>query len=275
MAHGKTIELFLAEGTSDGLVTAELSNWNGKAIKISRTLIKNCKRPDIQKAGVYFLFCEDDNGRNSVYIGESLNVLDRLKQHCKDYDNDRELYYWSTAVVFSSDALNKAHIQYLEDKLVRLARNAGRYQILTQNTTNTTLSEAATSTMEEFADNIKILISALGYKVLTPTSQPVKGTVSLFCNGTSVKASGFLSTGGFTVQKGSTISDKLTKACTTGQRILRERLIEDGVVQDNTFTRDYEFKSPSAASTIVLGHPSSGPADWKTEAGIPLRDLGE
>lgn len=34
MAYGKTIELFLVNGTADSLVTAELSNWNGKAIKI-------------------------------------------------------------------------------------------------------------------------------------------------------------------------------------------------------------------------------------------------
>ena len=34
MAYGKAIELFLVNGTADSLITAELSNWNGKAIKI-------------------------------------------------------------------------------------------------------------------------------------------------------------------------------------------------------------------------------------------------
>ena len=32
MAYGKSIELFLVNGTADSLITAELSNWNGKAI---------------------------------------------------------------------------------------------------------------------------------------------------------------------------------------------------------------------------------------------------
>ena len=36
MEHGKVIELFLVNGTADRLVTAELSNWNGKAVKIPR-----------------------------------------------------------------------------------------------------------------------------------------------------------------------------------------------------------------------------------------------
>ena len=34
MSYGKSIELFLVNGSADSLITAELSNWNGKAIKI-------------------------------------------------------------------------------------------------------------------------------------------------------------------------------------------------------------------------------------------------
>ena len=33
MTYGKSIELFLVNGTADSLITAELSNWNGEAIK--------------------------------------------------------------------------------------------------------------------------------------------------------------------------------------------------------------------------------------------------
>ncbi len=36
MMYGKSIELFLVNGNADSIVTAELSNWNGKAIKIPR-----------------------------------------------------------------------------------------------------------------------------------------------------------------------------------------------------------------------------------------------
>ena len=48
VAYGKTIELFLVNGTADSLTTAELSNWNGKAIKIPRTEVAECEREDIQ-----------------------------------------------------------------------------------------------------------------------------------------------------------------------------------------------------------------------------------
>lgn len=68
MVHGKTIELFLVNGTADSLVTAELSNWNGKAIKIPRTEVPECDREDLKDIGVYFLICQEDDGtdRKSV-----------------------------------------------------------------------------------------------------------------------------------------------------------------------------------------------------------------
>ena len=43
MSYGKSIELFLANGTADSLIIAELSNWNGKAIKIPRIEVPDCK----------------------------------------------------------------------------------------------------------------------------------------------------------------------------------------------------------------------------------------
>ena len=76
--YGKAIELFLVNGSADSLTTAELSNWNGKAIKIPRTEISGCDRDDIKGVGVYFLMCQEDDGTDSVYIGEAENVLDRL-----------------------------------------------------------------------------------------------------------------------------------------------------------------------------------------------------
>ena len=36
MTYGKSIELFLVNVTADSLIIAELSNWNGKSIKIPR-----------------------------------------------------------------------------------------------------------------------------------------------------------------------------------------------------------------------------------------------
>lgn len=153
--YGKAIELFLVNGSADSLTTAELSNWNGKAIKIPRTEITGCDRDDIKGVGVYFLMCQEDDGADSVYIGEAENVLDRLTQHLRDYQSGKEKYYWNTAVIFVGRDLNKALIRYLENRFVEIAKDCGRYSILTKNTyKNTVLKEAQIATMEEFIDKI-------------------------------------------------------------------------------------------------------------------------
>lgn len=155
MAYGKSIELFLVNGTADSLITAELSNWNGKAIKIPRIEVAACNREDITQAGVYFLFCKEDDGTDSVYIGEAENVKDRLVQHLRDYQSEKEKYYWNTAVIFVGRDLNKALIRYLENRFVEIARNCKRYTVLTKNTyRNTVMKESKREKRGGFKDKI-------------------------------------------------------------------------------------------------------------------------
>ena len=277
MAYGKAIELFLVNGTADSLITAELSNWNGKAIKIPRTEVSGCDRDDIKGVGLYFLMCQEDDGADSVYIGEAENVQDRLVQHLRDYQSGKEKYYWNTAVVFVGRDLNKALIRYLENRLVEIAKDCGRYAILTKNTyKNTVLKEAQIASMEEFIDNVRILINTLGYKVLVPVPQAGDDTEYLYCKGSGASAKGFVSAGGFTVLKGSTVSDHVVPSLETRGKTyfnLRNALVKEGIIAERVFTRDYEFNAPSAASAVVLGHTSNGNVDWKTADGKKLKEI--
>ena len=68
MAYGKSIEIFLVNGSADSLITEELSNWNGKAIKIPRIEVAACTRDDITQAGINSLFCKDNDDTDSFYI---------------------------------------------------------------------------------------------------------------------------------------------------------------------------------------------------------------
>ena len=277
MAYGKAIELFLVNGTADSLITAELSNWNGKAIKIPRTEVASCDREDIRSVGVYFLICQENDGTNSVYIGEAENVQERLLQHLRNYQSGKESYYWNTAVIFVGRDLNKALIRYLEDRFVKIALECGRYTVLTKVTFgNTVLKESQIASMEEFIDNVKILINTLGYNVLVPVPKASDDTIYLYCKGAGASAKGFVSSGGFTVLAGSTISDHTVSSLETKGKtyfLLRNALIRDGVIVDRMFTRDHEFKAPSAASAVILGRTSNGNIDWKTSEGVPLRSL--
>lgn len=282
MAYGKSIELFLVNGTADSLIIAELSNWNGKAIKIPRIEVSSCNREDITQAGVYFLFCKEDDGSDSVYIGEAENVKERLVQHLRDYQSEKETYYWSSAVVFIGRDLNKALIRYLENRFVEIARASKRYLVLTKNTyRNTVMKESQVAVMEEFVDNVKILINALGYKVLEPLVQnnSSNSTVDdemLFISSGSVNAKGRVTTEGFVVYEGSTLDSKgSVNSLSNGMKNLRQKLIESDKVQNHVIKENILFSSSSAAASFVLGYSVSGPQRWKTKDGKTLKELEE
>lgn len=277
MIYGKSIELFWVNGTADGIVTAELSNWNGKGIKIPRTEISSCNREDIRKTGVYFLLCQEDDGTDSVYIGEAENIYERLIQHISDYKTGKEKYYWNTAVVFIGSDLNKALIRYVENRLVEIAKECNRYVILTKNTyKKTIIKESQIASMEEFINNLSVLLNAMGYKVLEPMPKPSDTTPYLYCKSGQADAKGFVSSGGFTVMSGSKVSDHLAASFKTGAKSyyeLRKKLESDGTIVEGTFVKNYEFSAPSAASAVVLGRSSNGKSDWKTDNGFSLFNL--
>lgn len=277
MGFGKTIELFWVDGTADGIVTAELSNWNGKGIKIPRTEVSACQRDDVNEPGVYFLLCQEDDGTDSVYVGEAENIKDRLVQHLRDHQSGKEKYYWNTAVVFVGRDLNKALIRYLENRLVEITIECARYKLLTKNTyKNTVLKESQVAGMEEFIDNIKVLTNAMGYKILESVPVATDATEYLFCKSANASGKGFISAGGFTVVKGSKVSEHLAVSFESGNKSyfdLRKKLEANGVIIEREFVRNYEFRAPSAASSVILGRSSNGNTEWKTQSGKKLGEL--
>lgn len=279
MTYGKVIELFLVNGTADSLITAELSNWNGMAVKIPRVELSSCNNDDITKPGVYFLFCKEDDGSDSVYIGEAENVQERLKQHVRDYQSDKETYYWNTAVIFVGRDLNKAMIRYLENQFVQIARESKRYLVLTKNTyQNTVLKDSQKAVMEEFIDNVKTLINALGYKVLEPLvqadlpSSKIDDEVLYITSG-SVNARGMVTTEGFVVLSGTTVNETTAQSLSPGMLKLRKDLLDSTKVENLTTIEDILFSSSSAGADFVLGYSASGPRSWKAKNGRTLKEI--
>lgn len=277
MKNGELIELFLVNGTYESLVIAELANWNVKALKIPRVEVSSCTQEDIRDVGVYFLFCEDSDGTLSVYIGEAENIYERLMQHISKYKTGEEEFYWNNAVAFLGKDLNKASIRYLENKLVNIAKMNGNYKVLTKKTyQNTVIKDSTKATLEKFIENLKLVLTALGYKVLAPAPVAKQDTTYLYCKRAGANGKGFVSNGGFTVLKDTIVSGKTVPSMETYGKsyyALRCQLQETGVIQNNIFTRDYEFNAPSAASSVLLGRTSNGNIEWVTEAGLKLKDM--
>src|SRR5690625_7360910 len=84
MSTGRSIRLFLVDGTPNGLLTAEIMNWTGHVLTGPRSKLSELvQRPEAGRTGIYFLVGPDpDNSfKQLVYIGESDDVCTRLKQH--------------------------------------------------------------------------------------------------------------------------------------------------------------------------------------------------
>lgn len=265
---GKTIKLFLIDGDPNGRITSELSNWTGKAYKIPRIKIKDCAdRPDLNNTGVYMLFGKDETGKDLVYIGEAETVLKRLTQHLTQKD------FWNEAIVFISkdENLNKAHIKYLENGLYERAKSVNRYKVENSTIpTQSSIAESDRAEMEEFIENIKILISTLGHKVFEEKREikPTNQQETFYSKGArGADARGEPTSDGFVVLKGSKVAGSTVPSITSNFKRLREELIENGIIIENNgifeISEDYVFSSPSTAAVIVLGRNANGLTEWK------------
>lgn len=285
--RGRNLKIFLMDGSASGRWMCELSNWTGKAYKIPRTSYKkSIDREDLRNPSVYFLFgYDDENGKPLVYIGETEDAIQRLGDHIKNEKKD----YWVEAIVFISkdDHLNKAHIKYLESRFYEIARDIDRYEVMNSTPPKrSTVSEAEQSEMEEFIDNAKLVVSALGHKVFEPLI-PVIETVQVVDDeaisdylylktNKGLSATGLVAPDGFIVLRDSTINNSFSEKSLSENIIkLRRQYLNDGTVVNNVFMKDTLFSSPSATAGFIFGYSASGPRSWKNSQGKSLKELNE
>ena len=151
----KTLELFLEDGTINGVIEIELSNWNGKALKIPRKRFSDYKE-ELSEEGIYFLICDNNNNKNDkeeVYIGESSNVYDRNYGRLHN-PNSNDFYDWKTMIVFMRKNLDSGKRLYAEHKIRRIAEECNRYNILTSQTRDEQLKKSYKSEMDEFIEHV-------------------------------------------------------------------------------------------------------------------------
>jgi Domain of unknown function (DUF4357) len=280
MNNSATIKLFLPQGDAKRFRTGEVSNWTGKALAAPRTeLDEMLKRDELSDAGVYFLLGENPGtGEALAYIGEAEVIRERLKQHkAKDF--------WNAVVVFVSkdENLTKAHIRYLESRLIDEATEIGRYKLENQKLNKPKLPESDREDMEVFLSRIRQVFPVLGSDLLTPIASSNKNISTepvLICKVKEALAKGRRTTTGFVVYQDSTaVADVRTSAQNHHGYVLqmRNKMLEEGflIKQNNllVFTKDVEFASPSAAASIVHGGGANGLTAWKDNYGKTLKQL--
>ena len=198
-----TIKLFLVHGDAKRLRTAELSNWTGKAIAGPRSELDTVlARNEATNSGVYFLSGTDpESGKPALYVGEAESIRERLRGHLnKDF--------WNHVIFFISkdENLTKAHVRYLEGRLIEQTKSAGRVLVINDQSSGSKLPESDREDMEVFLEKIHQLMPVLGADALLPIGSRSAGDAEkqiLACNIKGLKATGHVTPTGFVVLKGS------------------------------------------------------------------------
>lgn len=281
MAFSKTIQMYIFDGDPNGRIMCELSNWNGRVYKVSRSQIQEfSERKDAENTGVYFLIGKDENNNDTVYIGEAEKMSTRLKQHLKDSE------YWNDCIVVISkdDLLNKAHVKYLENKFYNLAQKSGRVTVINSNIpTCSSISEYDEAMLTEFINNARLLVNVLGYKIFDSIqesvvrqnkNQPSANDIYFIKAARGAEAKGSIVSDGFVVFEGSKIASSETPSMSESLKKLRENLIKNKIIDDKfCFTKDFVFSSPSLAASTVMGRNANGRTEWKTVNGKNIKDF--
>src|SRR5262249_17750275 len=81
---GRSIQLFLVDGTPTGLIIASIHGWTGSVLVSTQSTFGDLlRRPEVDRRGIYLLYGPDpeDSLRMRVYIGEADSVRGSVQAH--------------------------------------------------------------------------------------------------------------------------------------------------------------------------------------------------
>jgi predicted GIY-YIG superfamily endonuclease len=277
---GATIKIFLADGTPLGLRVIEKSNWTGRGFDFARADWPKVRaRDDFGRPGVYVLRGLGDDGQMRVYIGEADELRSRINQH---FSGSASKEFWERAVAFTSkdENLNKAHVRFLEARLVALGQKAKRAKL--ENSTAPALpalSEYDRAEAEAFLEEMLVIYPLLGIDAFAPPPKQADPSKLLHLRGRGVIARGHDAAEGFIVFEGSTAAVAEAAYLHDYVRKLRAALRSTGVLIEADsglrLTQDYTFNSPSTAAAVLLGRTGNGRTEWKDATGKTLKSIQE
>jgi len=219
-----------------------------------------------------------------LYVGEGEDVRARLDQHVKNKD------FWTKVIVFRSKdgTLNKAHVRYLESRLIQLATSAGTWVL--DNVSGSklpNLSEADEADLESFLADMLVIYPIVGVDAFEVPkrglSKSAHGGSSkeslLFLTTDHTSAEGYDRSAGFVVLAGSRGRVDETKTMPNRALKLREQLLAKGLLVEDeasyVLTQDFVFNSPSLAAGFLAGRAMNGRTEWKDSSGDSLKSIQE
>ena len=293
----RSINIFLPDGDPDGVKMAQIAMSTIQAIAFRRNQLRRVRDtfPEIERPGVYVLIGADETepGRLLGYIGESEGVGGRLATHSADSARS----FWNDTVVLVSkdENLTKSHARYVEASLIRAVSDNPRWTLPNANRPSNDAGKLPLPdrvAMDEFIDQTKTLVGALGWDLfkvvrgpVAPAAQAAEASPSpspAAAERFSFRGEGFDAemkigpSGEIIVNSGSKARLRTTPTSPKGTVAMRQMLQDRGVLkpmQDHlVFETEYAFSSPSAAAAVVTGASANGRVVWKLPDGRTYAD---
>lgn len=221
---------------------------------------------------VYFLFSETEE--SSVYIGQSVNGIKRIKSHLREKD------FWQYGILLVTDnnSFDKLSIDYLEYYFIQ-AFSKTQYSLENQDLRKLApnVNMFNLSTLNSYASQIQFLLEAMGVSFKPSTNIEVENQDDeIFQARSQHQASIRLQDGKYILQANSIIKAPLdhTKDWKDGgvfyQRSKRryDQFVESGKaikVDEHTakLIDDLEFNSPSTPAILCSGRAENGWVFWE------------
>lgn len=276
MQKPRTITIFLIDWNPTWFRKIYLNNRLTLGFFISRKDLDKAKnRDEFTRSWVYFLLWKNEEDKNLVYIWQTWNLLERVKQHHNDIKKD----FWNSAIIFTTDnwSWNESDLNFLEKNLIEDAKKLWNYIIKNSQSWNTWLiKEERMPDLEENIDDIKILISSLWFSIFKEKTSKEDKKEKYFCQRNWNNGVWYYTKEWFLVLKWSVWAFKVKEYSISTLKV-REKLISEKIIKEENekiiFLQDYLFSSPSSASSLIIWANSNGWNDWKTESWKTLAEI--
>lgn len=276
MSRPTSIRIFLADGVPDGVRVVSKSNWTGQAVVASRTQLADAlRRDELDRPGVYVLTGVDDAGNSRIYVGEADALGKRLKQHeAKDF--------WTRFIAFSASdqTINKAHVRYLESRLLALAKAANQWRLENSVAPSAPpMAEADRADADWFLDEMLVILPILGVDAFESAAGDTgpTGEQTYVLDGRGGLGKGREAGEDFIVRAGSRARIDENASIHAYVTSLRQELLSRAVMEMDgdvyVFRQDYRFSSPSTAAAVLVAGNANGRVMWKTPEGRTLKEV--
>lgn len=160
--YAMNVGLYLADGTTGGLIAADVRGWDGRVVKAPRTHLEelyDCV--GMTGAGVFLLVGADSAGRVLVHVGSAAHVGAQIMRH--DVAN-RGRGFWDRVVVVVSKAgtMDADGARYVASRLAERIRMRGDAKLMDDGGFDSPRPPADAASLREYARTTMKLLPLLG-----------------------------------------------------------------------------------------------------------------